>query len=179
MLEKNRKLDDPSLLTSSPLPPQEDDENIVDLEDKKSDLYDDIILLNEEVELLDSNVCRVRNHLKKLGEVLRHGQKEDVGETDEYRNAAELAVALVTQFAKYKSLEGKLNKLVQSIGELQKSANTNATPVSYMLQLPPVQVRIPPLPIHLFCMCMYIYIYILVSVCNLTSFSSQYFSFLF
>lgn len=138
MLEKNRMLDDPNL-TSSP-PPQEDHTDAVDLEDEKSDLYDDIILLNEEVELLDSNVCRIRNHLKKLGEALRDAQKEDVGEKDEYRMAAELAVALVTQFAKYKSLEGQLNKLVESISELQRSADTNVTPVSYMLQLPPAQV---------------------------------------
>ncbi len=132
-------LDDPNLTSSSP-PQENNDTDTIDLGDEKLDLYDDIILLNDEVELLDSSVCRIRNHLKKLGEVLRHAQKEYVGETDEFRMAAELAVALVTQFARYKSLEGQLNKLVQSIGELQKRADINATPVSYMLQLPPVQV---------------------------------------
>ncbi len=135
LLEKNRMLDDPNLSIPSP---QDDTEN---LEDDTYDLYDDIILLNEEVELLDLNVCRMRGHLKKLGVVLRHAQNEDVGETDKYRAAAELAVALVTQFAKYKSLEGQLNKLVECISELQKKAGMNATPLSYMLQLPPILVR--------------------------------------
>lgn len=129
-------LDDPNLSIPSP---QDDTEE--DLDDENVDLYDDIILLNEEVELLDLNVCRMRGHLKKLGVVLRHAQNEDVGETDKYRAAAELAVALVTQFAKYKSLEGQLNKLVESISELQKKAGMNATPLSYMLQLPPILVR--------------------------------------
>lgn len=122
---------DPSLL--------EDMENIE--HDEKSDLYDDIILLNEEVDLLDSSVCRTRTHLKRLGEVLRYAQNEDMGGVDEYKAAAELAVDLVTQFAKLKGLEGKLNKLVDSISELQKNAHVNATPLSYMLQLPPYQVQ--------------------------------------
>ena len=137
LLEKNRKLDDPTISTPS-LDPEEEME---DVGDEKSDLYDDIMMLNEEVELQDSHVCRVRGHLKKLGEVLRQAQNEDIGETDEYRASAELAVALVTQFAKYKGLERKLNKVVASITELQKKAEVDATPLSYMLQLPPTQVH--------------------------------------
>ena len=132
MLQKNHQLDTE--------PPAGDDPDDMQEGNSPFDLYDDIMLLNEEVEVLDVHVSTVRGHLKKLSDILKHAQYEDVGETSEYSKAAELAISMVTQFATVKVLEGKLNNLVVSIRKLQKSRDSSATPLSYMLQLPPVQV---------------------------------------
>lgn len=133
-MQKNNELG-----TLEPVTPSERDRQ--EEEDSPLDLYDDLMLLNEEVEAQDVHVSTVRDHLKKLADILRQAQNEDMGGQDEYDTAARLAVALVTQFAKVKVLEGKLHSLVGSIRELQKSQDSNATPFNYMLQLPPSKVH--------------------------------------
>ena len=105
-----------------------------------ADLIDDIMLLNEEVESHDGHVTTMRRHLHSLAEVLREAHLEELGERDEHTVAANLALELVKTYSQLKTLEAKLLEQLQSIGD-QTSRDPLSTPLPYMLQLPPTQVR--------------------------------------
>ena len=105
-----------------------------------ADLIDDIMLLNEEVESHDGHVTTMRRHLHSLAEVLQEAHLEELGERDELTVAAKLALELVKTYSQLKTLEAKLLEQLQSIGD-QTSRDPLSTPLPYMLQLPPTQVR--------------------------------------
>ena len=135
-----------SLSTAAPRPSQDDGSNEEGTgEDPVTDLIDDIMLLNEEVETQDSHVTTLRRHLHNLTEVLQHAHWEELGEKDEHQSSAELALELVKTYRQLKSLEKKLQQQLESIGE-QMSRDPLSTTLPYMLQLPPTQVsnyRVP------------------------------------
>ena len=139
LLEKNQKLDAISS-TANRLDPEESKDKNVE-EDPLSELVDDIMLLNEEVESQDSHVTTLRRHLHSLADVLQQAHREELGERDEHQASAELALQLVKTYSQVKTLETKLLQQLESIGE-QMSRDPLSTPLPYMLQLPPTQVRI-------------------------------------
>ena len=118
---------------------EEDSEGGKPMGNSPAELIDDIMLLNEEVEVMDGHVTAVRKQLHCLNEVLRNAQFEDIGERDEHQASAELAIELVSRFARLKDLEVQLHELVRSLGELHKQhIGLTDTPLQYMLQLPPL-----------------------------------------
>ena len=147
LLEKNRRLD--SLDTEMQVVSLEayggESEGEDELEgctregNSSADLIDDIMLLNEEVEAMDAHLTAIRKQLQSLAEVVKSGQREDIGERDEYQAAAELAFELVSNFRRLKELESKLHEVVKSLEELRKKQNFSDTPLPYTLQLPPLQ----------------------------------------
>ena len=104
-----------------------------------SDIIDDIMLLNEEVESQDGHVTTMRRHLHSLTEVLQEAHLQELGERDEHVSAARLALELIKTYSQLKRLETKLLEQLQSISE-QTSRDSLSTPLPYMLQLPPTQV---------------------------------------
>lgn len=134
LLQKNQILD--SISTSHCKETSKDE---AEEEDPVTDLIDDIMLMNEEVETQDSHVTTLRHHLYSLTEVLQQAHYEELGEKDEHQEAAELALELVKCFTQLKTLEAKLLQQLESIGE-QMSRDPLSTPLPYMLQLPPTQV---------------------------------------
>ena len=138
LLQKNQTLDSVSKQ------PQHNNQD-VDKEGEDNggdvaDLIDDIMLLNEEVESQDSHVTTMRRHLHSLAEVLQEAHLEELGERDEHAAAAKLAMELVKTYSQLKTLEAKLLEQLQSIGD-QTSRDPLSTPLPYMLQLPPSQVK--------------------------------------
>lgn len=136
LLEKNQKLD---TISSSTDCDESKDKNVE--EDLLTELVDDIMLLNEEVESQDSHVTTLRRHLHSLADVLQQAHREELGERDEHQASAELALQLVKTYSQVKTLEAKLLQQLESIGE-QMSRDPLSTPLPYMLQLPPTQVRV-------------------------------------
>lgn len=137
LLTKNQKLD---AHTNPREPLEEEEAEEEEAGNSPADLIDDIMLLNEEVEVQDAHVTSTRRKLQNLADILRQAQFEDIGKKEEYTASAELAMELVINFDRLKSLEEKLFKLVKSLGELQKRRDPTATPLHYMLQVPPSQV---------------------------------------
>ena len=140
MLKKNQMLDSISHRQRNETSQDED----IGEEDPVTDLVDDIMLLNEEVETQDSHVTTLRRHLHSLASVLQQAHREELGEVDEYQAAAELALELGNLYSQLKSLEAKLMQQLESIGE-QTSRDPLSTPLPYMLQLPPTQVGVTQL----------------------------------
>ena len=109
--------------------------------DTSADIIDDIMLLNEEVEVQDRHLTVTRRHLKALSEILKQARFEDICETDEHTASAELAIQLASEFTHLKQTEKKLHQVVTSLEGLRKELDPSATatPLRYMLQLPPQQ----------------------------------------
>ena len=141
MLQKNQMLDALSTTTTQDLRQSDDKDEDEKEEDPVSDLIDDIMLLNEEVETQDSHVTTMRRHLHSLAEVLQHAHWEELGEKDEHQAAATLALEMVKNYTQLKKLETKLLQQLESIGQ-QMSRDPLSTTLPYMLQLPPKQVRL-------------------------------------
>lgn len=142
LLEKNQQLD--SLSSQMQVvslemhdSDSEGEEPIVE-RNTHADLIDDIMLLNEEVEVLDSHVTAERKHLQILDEVVKEAHFEDMGGKDEHQASAELALELVSSFGKLKDHEFRLHELVKLFEELRKQHNFSDTPLQYMLQLLPL-----------------------------------------
>lgn len=139
LLQKNQTLDSMSAQTQDDQ--DEDREGEVGGgEVPVADLIDDIMLLNEEVESQDSHVTTMRRHLHSLAEILQEAHLEELGERDKHVAATKLALELVKTYAQLKALEAKLLEQLKSIGD-QTSRDTLSTPLPYMLQLPPTQVK--------------------------------------
>ena len=106
-----------------------------------ADLIDDIMLLDEEVEVMDAHTSIVRRRLKNLAGTIMNAQYEDIGERDEHRASAELALELLSRFSQLKNMEFKLHDLVRSLEGLRKRHNYRGAPLQYMLQLPPLKSK--------------------------------------
>lgn len=109
-----------------------------DLEEGESqtDLLDDIMLLNEEVDGEDEQLSMKRTRLHFLASTLQHAMAGEVGEKDGHHEGAQLAMSLAKELSNLHTLVGKLLVLVESISKLQRSKDLNATPLHHMLQLP-------------------------------------------
>ena len=141
LLDKNNTLDS---LASTPQSTtvdtfQLEPTNTSELEEEisRSDIIDDIMELNEEVEMLDDHVTILRKQLKTVSDVASHAQFEDIGEENEYDAAADLALELTSKYQLFKSLEIKVFDLVMSLESLRKEHSLSTTPLHYMLHLPP------------------------------------------
>lgn len=115
----------------------EEEDKEVELESSDDDIIHDMMSLNEEVEVMNQEVCQVRDQLKELGEVVSHAQYEDIGEEDEFEAAAKLSEELSSDYRHFKSLETKLQEIVGLLEELRRELGVSDTPLSYMMQLPP------------------------------------------
>ena len=141
LLQKNQTLDSLSSTAAQESRQSVGEEEDDNEEDPVTDLIDDIMLLNEEVETQDSHVTTMRRHLHSLAEVLQHAHREELGEGDEHQAAAALALDMVKNYTQLKKLETKLQQQLESIGR-QLSRDPLATNLPYMLQLPPKQVSL-------------------------------------
>lgn len=103
------------------------------------DVINDIMSLNEEVEVMDEDMTITRKQLKKLAEIISHAQYEDIGEKDEYEEAAKLSAQLSSDYHNFKSVEGKLHEIVRSFEQLRLEKKFSDTPLQYMMQLPPLR----------------------------------------
>ena len=135
LLEKNTQLT-PVLSRSHDFKEEEGEGEGEGLErgNSQEDLYDDIMLLNEEVEAQDVQLSSMRRHYQCLSGVLQDTKKELFGQPEQHHMEAELSLALANQLSKLYSLVGKIVELVGSIAELQRSQDT--PPLHHMLQLP-------------------------------------------
>lgn len=135
LLEKNTQLT-PMLPQSHDLKEGEGEEG-----DSQGDLYDDIMLLNAEVDTQDVQLSGVRRHYQHLSSILQATRHQLLAEKEQHQVEAELALGLADQLSKLHSLVGKLLEMVEGISKLQHSKDS-APPLHHMLQLP-TQVGTP------------------------------------
>ena len=107
--------------------------------DSPTDITDDIMILNEEIEGLDSKVTSAATRLSFLDKVAKNCLYEDIGERDELQSSAQLSRALVSAYEECKGLETKLHKVAAAFETLRKEHNFTDAPIAYMVQLPPLQ----------------------------------------
>ena len=117
----------------------EGDQQQDEVGESPTDVINDIMSLNEEVEVMDEDITLVRKQLKKLAEVISHAQYEDIGEEDEYEAAAKLSGELSSDYHNFKSVESKLHEIVRSFEQLRQEKGFSDTPLQYMMQLPPLR----------------------------------------
>ena len=140
LLEKNAQLD---LLAASSS--QSHDLREVELEEGESqtDLLDDIMLLNEEVDGEDEQLSVKRTRLHFLTGILQSGVRAE----ESHQEAASCAVSLASELSKLHTLVKNLSGQVESISKVQRSKDPNATPLHHILQLPALvrchQIHIP------------------------------------
>ena len=122
--------------------------------DSKTNLIDDIMFLNEEVDAQDEHVSGVRRHLQSLMAVLQSAKVEDLagGEGLSQRGAG-LALSLSKELGNLHMLMKALVEMVDSISQLQRNKQPSATQLHYMLQLPTLV------------MCMYVCVCMYVCMC--------------
>ena len=139
---------------------EEEDEMVVEAGKRNagctSDLIEDMMLLNEEVEEMEGRVRTARTQLQQLGMmyciiptpsfipshltiggIVREAQSEEVGEKNKEKAAAQLAEDLSSHFITLKSLEEEIHQLLSSLEHQRRKEESGGTPLSYMLQLPP------------------------------------------
>lgn len=74
------------------------------------------------------------------GEILREAQKDEMEGRDEACNAAQkLAHDLCATFSALKTVESDIHKQLASIEELRQQEGLGETPLTYMLQLSPIE----------------------------------------
>lgn len=105
-------------------------------EESQTDLLDDIMLLNEEVDNEDEHLSSRRARLQSLVTILQSTLTEVVREKEGHEEGAELAVSLAAELSKLHTLVRKLLEVVESISKLQRNKEPGTTPLHYMLQLP-------------------------------------------
>lgn len=130
LLEKNAQFD---LLPSSGSQSHDLKEEELEEGESQTDLLDDIMLLNEEVDGEDEHLSMRRTRLHFLVSILQCAMAEEVGKKDEHQEGAQLAASLAGELSKLHTLMGALLVLVESISKLQRSS---VTPLHHMLQLP-------------------------------------------
>lgn len=113
---------------------QEEEEEEVGMV-SSSDLIDDIMLLNDEVESQDVHLSIQRRRLHALTGIYQSVQGEEVL-GDEHRVGATLAVAIAAELGKLHALLQQLLDIVKAITDLQRKRFPSATPLHYILQLP-------------------------------------------
>lgn len=109
--------------------------------DSPTDISDDIMILNEEIEAMDTQLTITAKRLGFLDQVVKNRLYEDIGEKDEHESSVELSRALVAAFDKCKVLETKLHHIAAEFEALRKQYNFSDAPIAYMVQLPPLQGR--------------------------------------
>lgn len=131
LLEKNTQL---SPVESLPeLRGEEEEEE----GESQEDLYDDIMLLNDEVDAQDVQLSGMRRHYQCLSTVLQDTKQELFGENERPEVGAELSLALVEELRKLHSLMVQLLEMVENINKVQRGKDNSTTPpLHHMLQLP-------------------------------------------
>ena len=129
LLEKNTRLT-PVLSQSHDL------KEGAEMGDSQEDLYDDIMLLNDEVDAQDEQLSSVRRHYQRLLGVLQDTNKELFGEKEQHHVGAELTLCLSKQLSRLRAVVGKLLELVEGINRLQQTKDSSSPPLQHMLQLP-------------------------------------------
>ena len=142
LLEKNTRLT-PVLSQSHDL------KEGVEIGDSQEDLYDDIMLLNDEVDAQDEQLSGVKRHYQRLLGVLQDTKKELYGEKEQHHVGAELTLCLSKQLDRLRAVMGKLVQLVEEINGLQQSKRSSSPPLQHMLQLPAQASPPPSLPLPL------------------------------
>ena len=107
--------------------------------DSPTDIADDIMILNEEIETLDARVFSAAKRLGFLDKVVKNRIYEDMGELDEHESSIQLSRALVSAYEECKGLEAKLHSIATEFEVLRKRYNFTDAPISYMVQLPPLR----------------------------------------
>eukprot|EP00731_Ephydatia_muelleri_P031059 Em0022g573a len=107
--------------------------------DSPTDIADDIMILNEEIETLDARVSSAAKRLGFLDKVVKNRIYEDMGELDEHESSIQLSRALVSAYEECKGLEAKLHSIAAEFEVLRKRYNFTDAPISYMVQLPPLR----------------------------------------
>ncbi len=128
LLEKNQKL---SLLPEAQGHMETNEEGG---RESSVDLVEDMMVLNEEAESSEEELARLRKHLQSLLTILQKARQEDMGQMEEHREAAELAVILAKKHSEHQQLMQDLNTLVQPVSSAREHAID--TPLQYMLQIP-------------------------------------------
>lgn len=103
--------------------------------DSRHDLFDDIMLLNEEVDAHDAHLSVIRCHLHSLAAILQSAKVEELGERDPDQVGAELALSLARELSALHRTVQKVLELMESISK-QRRKEDSLTPLHHMLQLP-------------------------------------------
>lgn len=105
----------------------------------ETDILDDIMVLNEEIDELDSQVTITHQQLKKLTDIFHKAQSEDIGDIDSFESSKLLSTELQDKFISFKSMESKFHSSLQNLEQIRKSKGLGDTPITYMLQMTPVK----------------------------------------
>lgn len=135
LLEKTQQLEDLHSQTI-PLDRSMAEEQVWD---SPTDVADDIMMLNEEIEALDARLSSMATRLTSLDKVAKNCLYEDVGERDEHESSITLSGALVSAYEECKGLELQLHHIVAAFEALRKRHNFTDAPIAYMVQLPPLR----------------------------------------
>ena len=139
LLEKNQQLNLSPAQSQELL--EEEEEGVGEGEgperNSSADLIDDIMFMNEDIDIHDAHVSRLKQHLQSLANILQTARIEDLKERDEYLVAAKLAMELASEIGRLHTQISELLKLVDSINQLQRSRHPSTTnSLHHMLQLP-------------------------------------------
>lgn len=136
LLAKTQQLDD-SHSHTIPL----DQSNVEDEHtwDSPSDITDDIMTLNEEIEALDARISSSAARLGFLDKVVKNRLYEDMGERDEHESSIQLSRALASVYGECKGMETKLHCIAAKFETFRKQYNFTDAPIAYMVQLPPLR----------------------------------------
>nr|WLO57502.1 KIBRA-like protein [Halisarca dujardinii] len=102
---------------------------------------EDIMMLNEEVGYLESTLKKLKKRNVSLLEITKKAVFEDVGELNEFECAANLSAQVLSEISACHALEGEVHQCVQEINHNTPLPNSTGTPISYLMQMPPLREK--------------------------------------
>lgn len=111
------------------------------LSQQRSEWEEDIMVLNEEIEDLQQSISALRSRMGSLAGIVKQAVFEDVGEMSETECAADLAAKLMHETSACYALEDEIHQCVKELDVCIKRPNSTSTPLSYLLQMPPLKTK--------------------------------------
>ena len=111
------------------------------LSQQRSEWEEDIMVLNEELEDLQQSISALRSRMDSLAGIVKQAVFEDVGEMSETECAADLAAKLMHETSACYALEDEIHQCVKELDVCIKRPNSTSTPLSYLLQMPPLKTK--------------------------------------
>ena len=108
---------------------------------QQMDVVEDILILNEEISYSESTRKKLRKCTESLVEITKKAVFEDVGEMNEFDGAADLAVQILSEASACHALESEIHQCVREIDQNTPRPNSTGTPLSYLLQMPPLREK--------------------------------------
>jgi hypothetical protein len=104
-------------------------------------VVEDIMVLNEEIGYSEVTLKKLRKRNQSLVEITKKAVFEDVGESSEFDSAADLSSHILAEVSACHALEGEIHQCVREIELNTPRANSTGTPLSYLMQMPPLREK--------------------------------------